>query len=366
LSVMTENGKSIPKRPSAIVDAKTLKPFVSWNGIKTLRHDAKGMGYGGNELVGEFGYGKTFPLLDISRDDASENCYLENTDTKVVDMEGGYWSDNNPMEFACKTAVSENTYLTGHDADGYDKINGAYSPTNDALYDGYVIKNMYKDWYGVSVLNNSDGSPMQLVMRVHYGSYYENAFWDGSQMTFGDGQSFFYPLVSLGVGAHEISHGFTEQNSGLAYYAQSGGMNESFSDMAAMAAEHYSTGEATWLIGGDIVKPGSGMEALRYMETPSKDGMSIDSADDYYSGLDVHYSSGVYNRLYFLIAHSEGMDARKAFDVMVKANQDYWTPNATFESGACGVISAASDLGYSVDNVKTALNTVGITGEECS
>ena len=106
------------------------------------------------------------------------------------------------------------------------EINGAYSPLNDAHYFGNVVFDMYRNWYNTAPLT------FKLKMRVHYSRNYENAFWDGSQMTFGDGATTFYPLVSLDVAAHEVSHGFTEQNSGLVYSGQSGGINEAFSDMA--------------------------------------------------------------------------------------------------------------------------------------
>nr|WP_269808963.1 hypothetical protein [Enterovibrio nigricans] len=85
---------------------------------------------------------------------------------------------------------------------------------------------MYQDWLNLSPLS------FQLVMRVHYSSNYENAFWDGSAMTFGDGFSRFYPLVDVNVSAHEVSHGFTDQNSDLIYSGMSGGINEAFSDIA--------------------------------------------------------------------------------------------------------------------------------------
>lgn len=366
-SFKAENGKAIPKRPTAIVDVETLNSFIAWDNIKTERQTAYAKGSGGNERTGEYFYGDEngYPALEITRDGESQTCYLETDEVKIVDMGGEYWSENEPMAFACNEEVAPNTYMTGYEADGYDIINGAYSPTNDSMYGGYVIKHMYKDWYGLEALTNYDGSPMQLVMRVHYGQYYENAYWDGSQMTFGDGGGWMYPLVSMGVGAHEVSHGFTEQHADLQYYGQSGGMNESFSDMAAQAAEYYSIGEPSWKIGARIMKEESGYDALRYMDQPSKDGTSIDSADDYYSGLDVHYSSGVYNRLFYLMATSEGWNARKAFDVMVKANQDYWSPYADFETGACGIVSATNDYGYDVDQVKAALETVAISVSGC-
>ena len=73
-------------------------------------------------------------------------------------------------------------------------------------------------------------------------------------MTFGDGATRFYPLVSLDVSSHEVSHGFTEQNSGLIYRGQSGGINEAFSDMAGEAAEAYFKEENDFLIGYSIFK----------------------------------------------------------------------------------------------------------------
>ena len=366
VSVFVTYKDKIPARPTAIIDAQTHKPFVQWNDVKTQKVAANGSGFGGNHKVGVYQYdGTGLPYLEITRDDSSASCFMENTDVKVIDMGHKYSSKTRAMKFDCPTNDS-GIYLTGYKADGYDKDNGAASPTNDALYAGYVIKHMYHDWYGVEALTKSDGSPMQLVMRVHYGDGYENAYWDGRQMTFGDGDTMMYPLVSLGVGGHEISHGFTEQHSNLEYYGQSGGMNEAFSDMAAQAAEYYSLGKNTWSIGSEIMKEDSGYDALRYMDLPSRDGESIDTADEYYGGLYVHYSSGVYNHLFYILANKPNWNTRSAFDVMVKANMDYWTPYSSFDEGGCGVISAAADVGASLDDVKSALKEVAINYSSCS
>src|SRR3546814_20028376 len=82
-------------------------------------------------------------------------------------------------------------------------------------------------------------------------------------MTFGDGASTFYPLVSLDVSSHEVSHGYPEQNSGLNYSGQSGGINEAFSDMAGAAAEYYLNGGShDFLVGAQIF---NGRGALRSM-----------------------------------------------------------------------------------------------------
>jgi pseudolysin/vibriolysin len=195
-------------------------------------------------------------------------------------------------------------------------------------------------------------------MRVHYSHNYENAFWDGTGMTFGDGASTFYPLVSLDVSAHEVSHGYTEQNSGLEYDGQSGGMNEAFSDIAGEAAEYFMNGSNDFLIGAEIIK---GNGALRYMQDPTQDGASIGSADDYYDGLDVHYSSGVYNKAFYQLAHKSGWSTQKAFMAFAVANRDYWTPSTDFDQGACGVESAAEDLGYSKADVTSAFAAVDVS-----
>src|SRR5690606_26949383 len=161
------------------------------------------------------------------------------------------------------------------------------------------------------------------------------------------------------VSAHEVSHGYTEQNSGLTYSGQSGGINEAFSDMAGEAAEYYFNGGSNdFLVGAQIFK-GSG--ALRYMANPPQDGASIGHADDYYSGMDVHYSSGVYNKAFYLLANKSGWNTQKAFQTFARANRDYWTSSTDFDQGACGVEQAAGDLGFSEADVTSAFASVGVS-----
>ena len=371
VSVLVVHKDKIPERPTAIIDAKTKQAFVQWNDIKTQSRDSvSGSGFGGNNKTGFIQYGTDLPYLDLTRDAENGICFMENPDVKVIDMGHKYSSRSRAMKFNCQTNDA-NIYLTGYKGDGYDRENGAASPTNDALYSGHVIHHMYHDWYDTNALSNADGSAMQLVMRVHYGEGYENAYWDGQSMHFGDGGDMLYPLTSLGVAAHEISHGFTEQHSNLVYEGQSGGMNESFSDMAAQAAEFYAYGKSSWQIGAEIFKAED--EALRYMDQPSKDcnggtpgdNCSIDSADQYNDGLDVHYTSGVYNHFFYLLGTSPGWDTKKAFEVMVDANANYWTSESDYQDAACGVVKATEDRGYDVDAVKKAFAGVKIDANFC-
>ena len=365
VSVLAQYADKIPERPTAILNAQTLVPFMQWNDIKTTRTNVKGKGLSGNSSAPQKTFGKELPFLNMQRINETNVCVMENAGTQIVDMKHQYDGKNVVMQFPCKPSGEASTYWTGYKGDGYDRKNGAYSPANDALYTGAVINDMYQKWFGIPPLT-LNSKPMKLIMRVHYGEQYQNAYWDSEQMTFGDGASMFYPLVSLGIGAHEISHGFTEQHSNLVYAGQSGGINESFSDMAAKAAEFYSDKKIKdWYIGAEIVKKDSGMKALRFMDQPSLDGESIDSADQYKADLDVHLSSGVYNRLFYLIATTPQWDTKKAFEVMVKANMDYWTPSSTFQQAACGVLSSTADLKYSVADVKKALDKVRIKYTNC-
>lgn len=320
-----------PARPYYIVDADSREVLLQFEGLTT----ENGTGPGGNEKTGRYRYGAEYPPFNVAF--ASGYSTMENEYVKTVNL-----NHSSSGSTTYKYQGSENTVKT---------INGAFSPLNDAHYFGEVVFKMYKEWYNTAPLS------FKLTMRVHYGNSYENAFWNGSSMTFGDGKTRFYPLVSLDVSAHEVSHGFTEQNSGLAYYNQSGGINEAFSDIAGEASEYYMHNRNDWMVGAQIFKSTG---ALRYLDNPPKDGKSIGSAKDYRDGMDVHYSSGVYNKAFYLLATKPGWNTRKAFDVFVKANRDYWTSGSTFSTGAKGVMDAAKDYGYSIQDVKDAFSAVDV------
>ncbi|HWS26861.1 MAG TPA: M4 family metallopeptidase [Xanthomonadales bacterium] len=324
-----------PTRPVVIVDAQTGAVLKRFDNLQTA---TVGTGPGGNSKTGqyEWGSGGRFGFLDVTQ--SGTTCSMNNTDVKTVNLNGGT-SGTTAFSYTCP----RNTVKT---------INGAFSPLNDAHFFGGVIQNMYTAYTGGKALS------FQLVMRTHYSSSYENAFWDGAAMSFGDGASTFYPLVSIDVAGHEVSHGFTEQHSNLTYSAQSGGMNEAFSDMGGEATEYYWKGSNDFLVGPDIFKAAG---SLRYMNNPPQDGSSIDNAANYTSSMDVHYSSGVYNKAFYLLATKPGWNTVNAFKVFARANSLYWTPSSTFNSGACGVQTAATDLGFTVADVTAAFTSVGVS-----
>ena len=161
--------------------------------------------------------------------------------------------------------------------------------------------------------------------------------------------------------AHEASHGYTEQQSGLIYSGQSGGINESYSDIAGEAAEFFARGSNDFPVGADIFKASG--RALRYFADPTRDGRSIGHASNYTNGLDVHYSSGVFNKAFYLLAKKPNWGTVKAFKAFAKANKDYWTPSTNFNQGGQGVRQAAADLGYSTADVIDAFRQVGVTAQ---
>ncbi|MBE8166817.1 MAG: peptidase M4 family protein [Shewanella sp.] len=334
-----------PSRPFTVVDAHSGVILDSWEGLTT---DAIGTGSGGNEKTGKYEYGVDYPNINVTQ--KGDTCYMNNEHVMTIDLSHWhFWNSwlNKPVKFDCPRYEEK-------------AINGAYGSVNDAQFFGGVIFDMYKDWFDAAPLT------MKLVMRVHYMWGYNNAMWNGKNMTFGDGQGLFYPLVALDVTAHEVSHGFTEQNSGLIYKGQSGGMNEAFSDMAGEAAKFYMRGSNDFMVGADIVKDEKTLgEALRYMDDPTKDGTSIGNAKDYTSSLDVHHSSGVYNKAFYTLATTDGWDTKSAFETFAAANQLYWNSNSSFKDGACGVVNAAKDLDRSQDDVLAAFSAVGIS-EPCS
>ena len=105
---------------------------------------------------------------------------------------------------------------------------------------------------------------------MHYGNNYENAFWDGTQMTYGDGAGNTHPLVELDVAGHEMSHGVTENTAGLDYTGDAGGLNEATSDIFGTVVEFYANNAGDpgdYLIGEKIDLNGNGTP-LRYMDKP--------------------------------------------------------------------------------------------------
>jgi len=245
---------------------------------------------------------------------------------------------------------------------------------NDAHGFAEVTLDMMRTWMGRDSL---DDNGFKIVSRVHDTSNCpgapRNACWNGSVMTYGDGASDRYAYSgALDCVAHELNHGFTTFHSNLSYENQSGGLNESFSDVAGTVAEFYREGDSgDFLILEDVTK---GVEASRSMCDPAKFGQ-IDDAGDYADGQDPHNASGPPNRAFCLaVARYKAAGAGSSTTTAVRelghiwytANAAYWTSGTTYEQACRGTIDAARALGHSNEVVEALADSWADIGVECN
>lgn len=241
----------------------------------------------------------------------------------------------------------------------------------------------YKTTYGRSGIRNDGVAAKSLV---HVGQNWVNASWSDTCfcMRYGDGDGVSYtPLVSLDVAGHEMTHGVTSTTAGLAYRRESGGLNESTSDVMGTMVEFSANNAADpgdYLIGETISvthKP------LRWMDKPSKDGRSADCWSKTVGSLDVHYSSGVGNHAFYLLSegtgtktiggvtHSSttcngttltGIGHDKAAAIWYRALSTYWVSNTNYAGARSGMVQAAADLygAASVEANATAAAWAGV------
>lgn len=218
-----------------------------------------------------------------------------------------------------------------------------------------------------------------VLSRVHYGREYVNAFWsDACQcMTYGDGDGELAgPLVALDVAAHEMTHGVTSATATLIYVGESGGMNESISDIFASAVEFYAAAfseeQPDYWIGENVWTPSIEDDALRYLDPPLEDGVSIDHYSLYTRRMDVHHSSGLANNVFYLLSEGGtndtsgitvvGIGRDKAEQVFYRALVAYMTPDTDFAGAKAATVQAANDLydSETADRIAHAWEACGV------
>jgi len=224
---------------------------------------------------------------------------------------------------------------------------------------GHVHK-LYAKIYG---RNSLDGNGMALVSTVHHRRDYNNAFWDGAQMAYGDGDGeLFQPLTnSLSVIGHELSHGVVQFSGGLVYQDQSGALNESFADVFGVLTVQYkkkqTPAEANWLVGDGILGKDIAGDALRSLKAPgeaySDNVLGKDPQPyhmDFYNSTSsdnggVHINSGIPNHAFYLLAQYLGGCAwERAGQIWYNALQNINNPHATFYDWALETLTASDAL----------------------
>lgn len=202
-------------------------------------------------------------------------------------------------------------------------------PTGDTAvneaYDG--LGATYDLYWEIYRRNSIDGAGLPLDATVHYDEDYDNAFWDGNQMVFGDGDGELFQRFTIAVDiiGHELTHGVTEREAGLAYHDQPGALNESISDVfGSLVKQHQlnqSADQADWLIGAGLFTNAVKGEGLRSMKAPGsayddavlgKDPQPGHMKDFVVTNEDnggVHINSGIPNHAFYLAATAIGGNA---------------------------------------------------------
>jgi Zn-dependent metalloprotease len=259
-------------------------------------------------------------------------------------------------------------------------------PTGDAAadeaYDG--LGATYKLYWDVYERDSIDDEGLPLKGYVHYGDNYDNAFWDGQEMIFGDGDGELFNrfTISVDIVGHELTHGVTEDEAQLVYFRQSGALNESVSDVFGSLVKQYALGQtadqADWLIGAGLIA-GASDQALRSMKAPGTAYdhplLGKDSQPGHMDGYvrttsdngGVHTNSGIPNHAFYLAAAKLGGYAWEvAGRIWYDALRDpRLRPTAQFRTFARTTLRAALRLGHTpgsaaYDAVSEAWAEVGL------
>lgn len=178
-----------------------------------------------------------------------------------------------------------------------------------------AVATFYKSVFG---RNSIDNAGMAMISSIHYSVNYNNAFWNGGQMVYGDGDGNIFIDFTKGndVIGHELTHGVTQHTLALTYENQAGGLNESISDVFGSMFRQWQANQtvanADWLIGKDIMGPGAiarGYTCLRDMSNPAA-GHCLSpqptTFSQYKDGMDPHESSGIPNFAFYKAAMAIG------------------------------------------------------------
>ncbi|POX53190.1 M4 family metallopeptidase [Streptomyces sp. Ru72] len=284
-----------PVARTVVTDAGTGRQIDAWDSIETATGDGKSL-YSGTVPLQTTQSGSAYQLKDPTRGDTYTGDAENKTDLCFLTT-------------VCVSRAPATLFTDSDNHWGSGTVSDRSSAAVDAQYGTDVTWDYYKNVHGRSgIAGDGKGS----YNRVHYGTNYNNAFWDDNCfcMTYGDGDgTTLGPLVALDVAGHEMTHGVTSKTAALAYSGESGGLNEATSDIFGTLVEWYANNASDpgdYLIGEKIVRSGFGKSALRYMDKPSKDGNSADCWSSSVGKLDVHYSSGVANHFAYLLAEGSG------------------------------------------------------------
>ncbi len=324
-----------PSKLHVVVDAVTGKVLTKHDEVETEEGTGNGI-YNKNVKIDTTAGGSGFQLID----GAHGNGQTTNLN-HATDGNGDVMSN------------SSNTWGSGDNSDpnsaGVDSHSGA-ALTWDFYKDTENRSGIFGDGRGV-------------LSRDHYGDNYVNAFWDGQQMSYGDGQNNASPLTELDVSGHEMSHGVSGALTNWQENGETGGMNEGTSDIFGTLVEFHAnlaSNPPNYTIGELINLRGDG-KPLRYLYQPSLDGNSPDCYDSNNGSLDPHYSLGPLIHWFFLLAEGsgntqygnsptcnnstlKGIGRDKAGKIWYQALASHANANENYAQARTDSIAAANDL----------------------
>jgi Zn-dependent metalloprotease len=348
-----------PVYHDTIVSARDGAILAQWNMLQTV------VGVGHSQYNGDVPVNTTL----------AEGKYRMIDDTRGTGGTFGAMAITNANHGTSAGSVYVNDTNTW--GDGKQYVNGG-STTNAngqtaAVNAMWGLMNTYDTLKNVFNWLSLDGHNTATYIAAHVNTAYDNAYYSDTCrcMFIGDGASF-YSLGSIDVIGHEMGHGVTAATSNLTYSGESGGLNESASDINGEIVEAYARaggkGETIpaegndWVLGKEISKSGT---PLRWMYKPSKDGSSPDAWSTSIKRIDVHYSSGPNNRMFYFLsqgsnadkasdyyskylvkapANMTGIGLDKAYRIWFKANTTKFTSSTNYADARAKMIEAAEEL----------------------
>lgn len=251
--------------------------------------------------------------------------------------------------------------------------------SNEAGLDAHWGAEQVIDFYWQKFNRNSlDGNGMTINSYVHYDNGLQNAFWDGYEMSYGDGSGNNQPFTALDITGHEMTHGVVQHTSGFTGSGEAGALNESFADCFGNTVEHFAKpSSANWGIGEDLFPP----SGIRNMANPRSQGKPDTYLGSYWNngGGDVHYRACPHDYYYYLVVEGgsgtnhltnpdtynvTGIGWDKAIRIAYRSLSVYLTPNTTYSDARAGAIQSAIDLygacSQAVITVTNAYYAIGV------
>ncbi|GAB4184150.1 MAG: hypothetical protein Kow00108_21700 [Calditrichia bacterium] len=323
------------------IDAQTGELIHKRNALTDAATTGSGVLVTGQTVsLNTYSYNNTYYLYDTTKPMSSNGGQIR-TYKYTTSLPGSYSTDSNNNW----SSTSQRAEVSAH----------------------YYASIVYDYYYNNHGRNSYDGNGADIISTTHYGSNYNNAYWNGSQMVYGDGDGSTFIALSgaLDVVAHELTHAVTERTANLAYQNQSGAINESMSDVFGYLVEPND-----WKMGEDVYTPGISGDALRDLQDPNMGvynpnnpfgGGQPEHMDEYanlpntqqgdWGG--VHINSGIPNKAFYNIASTIGNTA--AGRIYYRALVNYLTQYSDFADLRNAVLQACSDLYGTGDGKYTAI-----------